>query len=53
MKPIIIRRAACGHWKIFTCLEIDDIIYFHSIAHLDTFSDVLLLINGEAELVYV
>lgn len=52
MKPIIIRRADCGHWNIFISIEFDDVIVFDNIAHVTEFSDVLLVLNGEGEIVY-
>lgn len=53
---LVIRKLECGHWlivRVLTDVFDEAYIYFHPIAHVDTFSDVLLLINGEATLEYV
>lgn len=54
MKPFIIRKGKCGHWVIYEVIDIEyDIVIFNEYPHIDTFSDILLLINGEATLEYV
>jgi len=52
----IIRKLECGHWiivRVFSDVFDEAYIYFQPIAHVDTFSDILLLINGEASIEYV
>lgn len=50
MKPFVIRKQGCGHYSIFKLTDISDISISYDfvvteVAHLETFSDVLVLLN--------
>ena len=45
MDKFIVRKQNCGHWAIFFASEIFGIMVATEIAHLETFSDVLVFIN--------
>jgi len=51
MKPIIIRKADCGHWSIVQVIDTGDYIFYRTAAHVKSFSDVLLILNDEMEVI--
>lgn len=51
MKTITVRKLKCGHWTIIRCAEHGDYYYFIEEAHVDDFTDILLILNGLAEVV--